>query len=307
MTRIETICIICSALSVILSVTVVLWYRGRTKRTMRLLSDMVDAAIDGTFTESIYDESRLSALEIKMSRYLASAEVSSKNLAGEKAKIEELIADISHQTKTPIANILLYAELLGEQELPEESRDCVRALTKQAQKLRFLITSLVKLSRLETGILLLHPKQEEIGEMLENVIQQYLPRAQDKNIELRAENTAGRAFFDKKWTAEAVCNILDNALKYTKEHGSVTIRVVEYEMFGCIEIADTGPGIPEREQAKVFMRFYRTPDAGDKEGVGIGLYLARQILAEEGGYLKLTSKPGRGSVFSMYLPRMESR
>lgn len=106
------------------------------------LGKMLDDAIRGEFRESLYDESRLSALETRMAHYLSASAVSAKNLAEEKDAIKTLIGDISHQTKTPIANLLLYAQLLEEQDLPPESREYVSALEHQAEKLRFLIDAL---------------------------------------------------------------------------------------------------------------------------------------------------------------------
>ena len=108
--------------------------------------------------------------------------------------------------------------------------------------------------------------------------------------------------FDPKWTAEAVCNLLDNAVKYTPPGGSVTVDTVAYEMFCCVRVSDTGPGIPEEEQAKIFQRFYRAPSAHDQEGVGVGLYLAREIARGQGGYLKVKSPEDGGAVFSLFLP-----
>lgn len=106
-----------------------------------------------------------------------------------------------------------------------------------------------------------------------------------------------------KWTLEAVSNIVDNAIKYTPSGGSVTICSQEYEMFVCIRIADTGIGMSEEETAKIFTRFYRSSEVSDERGVGIGLYLAREIIAKEGGYIKVSSKKGEGSVFSVFLPK----
>ena len=132
---------------------------------------------------------------------------------------------------------------------------------------------------------------------------QYIPKAQEKNIQLVLEQTAGRAVFDSKWTEEALCNLLDNAIKYTPEKGTVAINVKNYEMFSALCVSDTGPGIPEEEHAKIFSRFYRSPHAYQAQGVGIGLYLTRQIMDRQGGYVKLNSAPEQGSVFSLYLPR----
>ena len=251
---------------------VVVWDRWRARRLLRRLEAMLDAAVQGTFLESGYDESLLSAVEARLAQYLSASAVSDRNLREEKEKIKTLIADISHQTKTPIANVLLYAQLLSEQDLPAESRACVEALEGQARKLQALIEALVKTSRLETGILALHPEPGSLGPMLEEAVAQMAPRAAEKGIALRLEPAAEmKAVFDPKWTGEAVCNLLDNAVKYTPSGGAVTVRARAYEMFCRIDVSDTGPGIPEEEQAKIFRRFYRASGAYQAEGVGIGL------------------------------------
>ena len=282
-----------------------LWTHLRTLRMLDTLDQMLDDAIRGDFQESLYDESRLSALETRMAHYLASNAVSARNLAEEKDAIKTLIGDISHQTKTPIANLLLYAQLLEEQDLPPESRGYVSALEGQAEKLRFLIDALVKTSRLETGVLAMTPKRHGLQQLLEDAASQAAPKAEAKDIVLTAEPTDLTAKFDPKWTTEALYNLVDNAVKYTPAGGRVTLRAVGYELFCRIDVTDTGPGIPEAEQAKIFQRFYRSPSASEEEGVGIGLYLARQIAAGQGGYLKVASRPGEGSTFSLFLPRAE--
>jgi len=261
---------------------------------------MLDEAIRGSFMEKHFDESLLSAVETKLAHYLSASAASAQAVSEEKDKIKTLIGDISHQTKTPIANIALYAQLLEEQELTAEGRACAAALEEQAGKLHTLIDALVKTSRLEAGVLVLHPVSGLLEPMLEEAAAQFAP---GRSISLTLRPTDATAVFDAKWTGEAVCNLLDNAVKYTPAGGSVAVDVISYEMFCRINITDTGPGIPEAEQAKVFQRFYRSAAVHQEQGVGIGLYLARQIAEGQGGYIKVFSKPGRGAEFSMYLPR----
>ena len=277
------------------------WNRLHAKRVMRDLERMLDAAMAGTFLEQDFDESLLSAVESRFAHYLAANAVSAQKLQEEKDKIKTLIADISHQTKTPVANILLYAQLLSEQELSPEGRDCAAALEGQVEKLRALIEALVKTSRL--GVLALHPRAGPLGPVLEEAAAQFAPRAAERRIRLVISPTDISAVFDPKWTAEALCNLLDNAVKYTPAGGRVTVEAVSYQLFCRIDVTDTGPGIPEEERAKVFQRFYRSPAAYEAEGVGIGLYLARQIAQGQGGYIKASSRPGQGSRFSLYLPQ----
>ncbi len=291
------------AAAVLTAAAVVVWDRWRIWRLLKRLDDMLEKAITQGFTEEDYDESLLSAVETKLARYLASSTVSARNLQAEKDKIKALIADISHQTKTPLANVLLYAQLLSEQPLAEESRGCVTALEGQAEKLQSLIEALVKTSRLESGVLALHPQSASLAPMLEEAVAQFKPKAAEKQIALTLASSEGNGVFDPKWTAEAVCNLLDNAVKYTPAGGAVTVQTHCYELFCRVDVTDTGPGIPEEEQAKVFQRFYRSPANHQTQGVGIGLYLAQQIAEGQGGYIKVFSKHGRGAKFSLYLPR----
>lgn len=275
----------------------------RMKQLTKKLDEMLDKAIDGSFTESCFDESQLSYIENKMWKYLSSSEISARKTAEEKSKIKTLIADISHQTKTPVSNILLYSELLSECNLSDTEKDYANRIFSQSEKLSFLITSLVKLSRLETGIIALVPKEAEIAPMLRDIVVQAQAKAEEKGLSITLECGDEKAVFDEKWTNEAVWNIVDNALKYT-DKGGVKITVKEYEMFVCIEISDTGCGISESEQAQIFSRFYRSENTSSEEGVGIGLYLARQIVSAENGYIKVTSEVGKGSAFSVFLSKL---
>ena len=292
-----------AGVALLLALAVVAYDRWRTVRTMRRLDDMLTAAMNGSFSEKSFDESRLSALESRLARYLAASALSERNVQEQKDQISALISDISHQTKTPVANLQLYAQLLSEQPLTPQGKDCAAAISAQAEKLQTLIEALVKTSRLETGILALHPQLGEITPVVERAAAQYAPKAAEKGIILTTRQAEGSAVFDLKWTEEAVCNLLDNALKYTPSGGTVTVEVKNYELFSAIRVSDTGPGIPEAEQAKIFGRFYRAPGAYQAEGVGIGLYLTRQIAEKQGGYVKLESTPGKGSTFSLYIPR----
>lgn len=289
------------AAAVLLCVSAVLFFRARN--THDRLDNMIDCAIRGEFQPTRYDESQISRTEQKLAQYLSASVLSRTSLDEDRARIQSLIGDISHQTRTPIANILLYTSLLDEESLTEEQHALAKQACQQAEKLRFLIDSLVKTSHLETGLVQVHPVTSPLAPMLESLYQTYLPAAQDKNIVLTVASTTVSAHFDPKWTTEAVGNLIDNAIKYTPKGGTVQLTVQDAPMYCAVCVADSGPGIAETEHAKIFARFYRAPSAAQIPGVGIGLYLTRQILRAQNGYIKVSSAPGKGAVFSAFLPK----
>ena len=141
----------------------------KTRKLMKSLSDMIDSAIEGNFEETTFDESMYSLLESKIHEYLTSSSLSAAKVREEKEKINMLISDISHQTKTPVANLLLYSDLLSEEDLPDSSKEKVAAIKAQSEKLKFLIDSLVKMSRLENGLMNFVPVVSSVDELLESI------------------------------------------------------------------------------------------------------------------------------------------
>ena len=227
-----------------------------------------------------------------------------KEISEEKELLKELVSDISHQTKTPIANVKLYLEMMGEDK--ENIPEYMKKLNLQVDKLDFLLQSMVKISRLETGTIKIQKQKLPIARTLAESIAAVVPKADKKKIQIFVECEENLAVeHDKKWTGEALFNILDNAVKYTQAEGRVYISVCRQEIFTRISIKDTGKGIALERRGAVFNRFYREPEIHDSEGIGIGLYLARKIITMQNGYIELESQAGQGSTFKIYLPNMD--
>lgn len=277
----------------------------RLSRTLTRLDQMLDSALENTFEENAFDESRLSALETKLHHFLSASRARSSRTVSERDQVQTLIGDISHQTKTPIANLRLYSDLLAEQSgLPESAQLLADEIGRQSAKLDFLIQSLIKASRLENGIVQVSPETSAMDVLLESAALGVLKKAQNRSVTLIMDVPQNlSACFDLKWTAEALYNILDNALKYTPAGGEIRVTAQAYELFCRIDVSDTGIGISEDEIPKIFSRFYRSSAVSQEEGVGIGLYLSREIITLQGGYIKVSSEPGKGSCFSVFLPR----
>ncbi len=276
----------------------------KIREVFNSLDNIIENAINGKDIMTDYDETRLSSLENRIFKFINISKSNWKSIEEERSKVESLISDISHQTKTPISNILIYSELLLEKTSIEESNiKLVKDISTQSEKLSWLIQSLVKMSRLETGLINVNIKEVPIVETIKKSIKAVFNEAENKKIQIEVCcNEKIYAYHDSKWTNEALINIMENAIKYTEESGKVGISVIPYEMFTRIDIWDTGIGIDESEINNIFKRFYRSSRVSEYNGVGIGLYLARKIIESQKGYIKVKSQINKGSVFSVFLP-----
>ncbi|AIQ54797.1 histidine kinase [Paenibacillus sp. FSL R7-0331] len=273
---------------------------------MDTMDEMVERAIHGQEPLTLFEETRLSSLEHKLLRYIEVGKANEHNLAAEKNMIKELISDISHQTKTPLASILLYSQLLAETpDLSPDTRQLLEQIEAQSEKLEWLITSLIKLSRLESGMIRLQSEVRPVAATITSALSHLYTRAGNKNIIINIDcDPLTSARHDYKWTSEALFNLLENAVKYTEPGGSIRITAEGNEMFTRIEVADTGIGIPEDGLEHIFKRFYRGHNAREVEGIGIGLFLAQKIISIQGGYITAASQPGQGSRLTIYLPQL---
>ena len=249
-------------------------------------------------------ETLLSRISHRLERLYNVMQKTRHTAEGEKEELQSLVSDISHQTKTPIANLKLINDTMLTRPLTEEKRkEFLQATGTQLDKLDFLIQGMVKTSRLETGVITLEKQDAVIGDTLVSAINGVLAPMEQKEIRLSVDCPSDLTIsHDSRWTSEALFNILDNAVKYTSAGGSIQVRVRDWEMYLRIDVTDTGRGIPEHSQGTIFKRFYRDEAVHDIDGVGIGLYLAREIITMQGGYITVESKVGEGSTFSVFLP-----
>ena len=281
----------------------VFWYFlffQKEKRLLNRLQQMLDYAIDGELERTEISEEKYSALENSMKQYLDSNFLARKSQEEQKEVIQKLISDIAHQTLTPISNLKIYGEILSETN--HENQKEIDTILEQTEKLDFLIQSLVKLSRMESGIIAVHPEDTAIAQMFASIQQQFNIKAMEKDITLELFDNDLHVMCDAKWTVEALGNIVDNAIKYTACGGAVRIKAEQYSFFVKIDISDDGIGIEKEEIPKIFGRFYRSLSVADQPGVGIGLFLAREIIQAQKGYIKVISEREKGSTFSVFLP-----
>lgn len=281
------------------------------RRKLAMFSDafcsLMDDMLSGNMQpkQTVEEESLFYKIEYRLNRLYEVMQENKNSIAQERADLQELISDISHQVKTPIANLKMINSTLLENEVPaQKQKEFLTAQASQLDKLDFLMQAMIKTSRLETGVISLEQKQQPVYDTLAAALGGILLNAEKKQIDVQVECPEHLdARHDRKWTSEALFNILDNAVKYTPAGGQIHVSVEGWEMYVKIDIADTGIGISEQHQGTIFKRFYREDAVHDVDGIGIGLYLAREIVTLQGGYIRVVSEVGKGSTFSVFLLR----
>ena len=280
------------------------------KRLSRFTSDLcqtMDSMISGGEEPGRAGDSEtiFARISYRLSRLYGILQENRRRVDEERRELQTLVSDISHQVKTPVANLKMVTDtLLAKPVTEQERRDFLQGIRSQTDKLEFLVQSMGKASRLETGAVTLEKKDVPLLDTLAQAMSGIVYGAEQKGISVEVQCPDDlRVSHDSKWTAEALFNLLDNAVKYTPAGGKISVSVEQWEMYVKLDVTDTGKGIPESRQAAIFRRFYREEEVHDQPGVGIGLYLAREIVTRQGGYIKVTSEPGRGSTFSVFLPR----
>ena len=281
------------------------------RRKLAMFSDafcsLMDDMLSGNMQpkQTVEEESLFYKIEYRLNRLYEVMQENKNGIAQERADLQELISDISHQVKTPIANLKMINSTLLENEVPvQKQKEFLTAQASQLDKLDFLMQAMIKTSRLETGVISLEQKQQPVYDTLAAALGGILLNAEKKQIDVQVECPEHLdARHDRKWTSEALFNILDNAVKYTPAGGQIHVSVEGWEMYVKIDIADTGIGISEQHQGTIFKRFYREDAVHDVDGIGIGLYLAREIVTLQGGYIRVVSEVGKGSTFSVFLLR----
>ncbi len=266
------------------------------------ISSIIDMRENEVF--SVLNDDMLSKLQSQLIKLTNILKSQNRRIKKERDDIKSLISDVVHQLKTPLSNLKLYYELLQDTSISkEEYEEFSGNMQNQIEKLSFLLESMIKMSRLEGGIIKLISTRTNINDICLTAIKQIYNKAKNKNMDIIFNPTSDITLnIDKNWTVEAIFNILDNAVKYTNTGGKIVISIVKYEMFAKIDITDNGIGIREKDINNIFKRFYRVDDSVYEDGVGLGLYLVRDIIGKQNGYIKVESKILQGSTFSVFLP-----
>ncbi|MBU3132076.1 HAMP domain-containing histidine kinase [Clostridium gasigenes] len=299
--------IIAIAISLLLSVMAISYFITKIKNSVRDLSDDIFKITyeRGYKKRSENGEDIVAVLNSRINKLDSITRKSLSDINEDRKMLKELINDLSHQIKTPIASLKLYNSFLKDEKLTEEERtEFINTSTEDIERLEWFAEGLVQVARLETGIVNLNMKPYKLGETLIDAINSVYGKAIKKGINLEINEIPEVVIeHDYRWTKEAIINILDNSIKYTKPGGYINILLEQHNELTKIIIKDTGIGIAQDEIYNIFKRFYRgrALEVQRKDGSGLGLYLCRRIIEGQNGTIGVTSEISVGSVFTINL------
>ena len=256
---------------------------------IRELSDYIDKALDGNLEITEFDEKELSKIKSKLIKFLYASQVKEAKINSEKSKTKDLIADISHQTKTPITNLSLYISLLED----DPKDEYLEIIKYELNKLEFLIQNLVKSSRLESDIISLQKHQANLKDIVEDVLREFKVILDEKCISINLKNEDLIFNLDERWLKEAIHNLVDNAIKYSPKGSTINISVYKSYLNYNIDIENECEDISEETLPKIFERFYRGKNSVSKDGLGLGLFIAREIIEKHGANIRASLDENR--------------
>ena len=259
------------------------------KNQMRELSAYIDKALNGNLEITEFDEKELSKIKSKLIKFLYARQVKEAKINTEKSKTKDLITYISHQTKTPITNLSLYISLLED----DPKDEYLKIIKYELNKLEFLIQNLVKSSRLESDIIGLQKNQANLKDLVEDVLREFKVILDEKNISINLKDEDLIFDLDERWLKEAVHNLIDNAIKYSPKGSTINISIYKSYLNYNLDIENECQDLSEENLPKIFERFYRGKNSVSKDGLGLGLYIAREIIEKHGGNIRASLDKNR--------------
>lgn len=287
-------------LGLLLIILEYLFSKARYRKIARL-SDYLKSVNEGNYNLEIkeYEEGELSILKSEIYKTTMMLCVQAEELKKEKSQLADAMSDISHQLKTPLTSMLVMTDLLCDAALPKQKRiEFTEHIKGQLYRIEWLVTSLLKLSRIDAGSVTFHRQSIPMNQLIERALKPLqIP------IELRSQSidilTCGQPVLcDMNWTTEALLNILKNCVEHTPVGGKLRIACTGNALYAQITISDNGSGIDPTDLPHIFERFYRGKNSGE-DSVGIGLAMAKSIINSQGGSVSCESELGRGTMFTV--------
>lgn len=279
------------------------YYRNKANKIYKESDKLLDKILENSYINQIeINEGKTSALANKINKVQEKLLIETGRAENEKEEIKRLISNMSHQLKTPLANIIMYEDILIEKLKDPQVQKFLYKMKDQTNKIDWILNSLFKMVKLEQNVLDFNIENNSIKNTLAIALTTVYEKAEKKDISIKVTGIRNQqCWHNPQWTAEVFVNILENAIKYSDVHKKIIISMKTYEMYSEICIKDFGIGIPDLDQPQIFARFYRGKNAENFEGSGIGLYLSKLIIEKENGYITVNSHVDGGSCFHVFL------
>lgn len=277
-------------------------YNQNTKKEALLMQKYMDNILIDNYNIDIntYDDNVLSSLKDDIYKMTIKLKNMADNSNKEKKYLATTLSDISHQLKTPLTSLFVFNEILKQDNLDSKTRkEILEKSEKQLERIKWLITSLLKMSQLDSGSITLQKDKVNLQKLINESCEPFLISLDLKNVKLQI-NIDKKAFIicDKNWTIEAISNIVKNALEHVKENGTITIQSITNPIYLKLEIIDDGEGIKAEAINHIFERFYHGNK--NKDSIGIGLNMSKMIIEKQKGHIEVESKLNKGTKFSIY-------
>lgn len=290
----------------IIIIGITYYYEHKRYQRINELSMYLHQICAGNHSLDIRDneEGELSILKNEIYKVTCRLSEQSELLRKDKHYLADSLSNISHQLKTPLTSMLMMMDLLKRQDLEEEKRlEFIRSVSRQLERIEWLVTSLLKLSKIDAGTVLFKKEKVDVSLLINEAIESLSIKAEIKeqniiinNDEVWQEAEDVSFIGDKNWSLEAIINILKNCIEHTPVGGKINIDFSKNALYTEIIIKDNGEGVDQEDLPHIFERFYRGKNASS-DSVGIGLAMARSIVLEQNGDITVKSEKGIGTKF----------
>jgi len=272
-------------------------------RKIKEINKYLKGINNGNYTLKIQDngEGELSKLRNELYKTTILLKENALNSEKEKEQLSNSLADISHQLKTPLTSIrIMLDNILENPEMEKEVReDFLKDISKQMEWISSLVISLLKMAKFDAGSIKMENEEINVKELINNVVSNLSILLEVKDVQVVTKIDENSTFIaDYKWQLEALTNIVKNAIEYSNQSSKIYINVENNAVFLKIKIRDTGKGIEKKDIKHIFERFYKTK-SNHEESIGIGLSLAKTIIEQNNGYIKVDSEIGKGTTFEI--------
>ena len=296
----ELICLLPAAAATLLFGGLYVYKMRKYKKSLRRLSGEMDRILHGSgeLVLGSYEEGEISILRDEIYKMTVRLREQSEILAEDKETLADSLADISHQIRTPLTTLnLMTARMMREGDDPEQRKRILREMNRMLERIEWLITALLKMSKLDAGAIRLEPADISMKGFLKKVMEPFEIQMDLRDQRCRIEGAEGMTFTaDEAWTLEAVRNVVKNSLEYTPDGEALEISSEDNPLYTEISVCDRGPGIDPEDLPHLFERFYKGKNAGSSS-FGIGLALAQSIMSRQNGVIRAENRQGGGSRF----------